>query len=149
MKKIISLFMILVLNITLVGCNKTGNAKLNAKTERYIKQCYLEWYISKYSDLSESYTIDDVHIKHYFGNFDGKKIALIEGDTIKSPLAVYPPIYPPYYCSIDGQEYEIKIFPEIISVYYENKYYKLGDACKEGLITKEILDQLDCYVNEE
>ena len=43
MKKIILLFMILLLNITLVGCNKKGNAKLDAKTELYIKQCVINY----------------------------------------------------------------------------------------------------------
>ena len=144
MKKIILLFMILVLNITLVGCNKKGNAKLNAKTERYIKQCYLEWYVTTLRDPSSNpYTIDDIHIKHYFGDFDGIKIAVIEGNRTNNPIESTLDYYS---CYIDGQKYNIKKFPEIITVYYENKCYTLQDACEEGLITKEILDQLDCYL---
>ena len=144
MKKIILLFMILVLNITLVGCNKKGNAKLNAKTERYIKQCYLEWYVTTLRDPSSNpYTIDDIHIKHYFGDFDGKKIAVIEGNRTNNPIESTLDYYS---CYIDGQKYNIKKFPEIITVYYENKCYTLQDACEKGLITKEILDKLDCYL---
>ena len=144
MKKTILLFMILVLNITLVGCNKKGNAKLNAKTERYIKQCYLEWYVTTLRDPSSNpYTIDDIHIKHYFGDFDSIKIAVIEGNRTNNPIESTLDYYS---CYIDGQKYNIKKFPEIITVYYENKCYTLQDACEEGLITKEILDQLDCYL---
>ena len=44
--------------------------------------------------------------------------------------------------TIENISYKIKFLPEIISVYYENTYHTLIDACDEGMITKEILDQL-------
>ena len=140
MKKIILLFMILLLNITLVGCNKKGNAKLDAKTELYIKQCVINY--NRLKNSSYSKTIDDIYIKYYYGDFDGIKIAVIEGDTISNLAVVRKPFY---VCYVEENAYLIKCLPEIISVYYENNYHTLPDACKDGLITKKILDQLDCY----
>ena len=116
------------------------NVILNMETEKYIKQCVIDYHKSKNELYSK--TIDDVIIKRYYGNFNGVQIAVIEGDVENVLTVVGPPFY---ICYVEGNGYLIKYFPEIISAYYENKYYTLSDACMEGLITKEILDQLDCY----
>ena len=113
---------------------------LNMETEKYIKQCVINYH--KLKNELYSKTIDDIIIKHYYGDFNGVHIAVIKGD-VENVLAVVGP--PFYICYVEGNGYLIKYLPEIISVYYENKYYTLSDACMEGLITKEILDQLDCY----
>ena len=57
----------------------------------------------------------------------------------------FPDPSPFYVCFVGKEMYKIKYLPEIISVYYENYYYTLQDACLKGIITKEILDKLDCY----
>ncbi len=112
---------------------------LDEETEKYIKQCYVNYHMAK--DPVYFVTIDNVTIKYYYGDFDGIQIAVIKGD-VGGNLIERPPFY---VCLIEGKIYSIKYLPEIISVYYENNYYTLPDACEKGLITKAILDQLDCY----
>ena len=116
------------------------NVILNMETEKYIKQCVINYH--KLKNELYSKTIDDIIIKHYYGDFNGVQIAVIKGDVENVLTVVGSPFY---ICYVEGNGYLIKYLPEIISVYHENNYYTLSDACLEGLITKDILYQLDCY----
>ena len=151
MKRLFIFCISLIFIMCLVGCDGNKNCKtkneevtLSKETETYIKQCVISYHTLKNPSYSKN--IDDIIIKQYFGNFDGVHIAVILGDVISRQIQ---PIYDfdlPYYgCFIENISYKIKFLPEIISVYYENTYHTLIDACDEGMITKEILDQLDCY----
>jgi hypothetical protein len=152
-KRLFIVLVVILCGISLIGCNnkddneENNNSQevtLDAETEKYIKECFWNYRKEKFpGNLS---TIDDITIKHYYGDFDGIKIAVILGDGVKTICVVGPPYY---YCLVENKFFMIKYLPEIISVYYENNYYTLIDACMEGLITEEILDQLDCYYQED
>ena len=143
MKKILIMCFIFVAIFSLVGCgNEKQSEPLSKETAIYIKQCYINYQKSKNSSYSEN--IDDVIIKHYYGDFDGIKVAVIKGDISGNQIDIPDPfVY--YVCLVGKTPYKIRFLPEIISVYYENNYYTLKEACLKGIITKKILDKLDCY----
>lgn len=125
----------LMLIISLSNCN------VNKKDEKNrIKQIYCN-HINKKSSNS-NFDSANIEIKHYLGKYGDAYCAVIKGDKpeIAIPLTIYT-------IKFEDEEFEFKYLPEIISVYYNNEYHYLNEACQDGILTVKDIKKLEKYCN--
>ena len=133
-KKIVKFFIlfgILLFSMICVSC------KRNITPEEMIIQIYCDHVNSEFG--YEQLTPEDVKIIYFLGQYGDAYCAYIEND--RTPL----PELHPYYITIEGELFEFRHIPEVISVYYNNKYYFLWDACEEGILSLEDVKALNEY----
>lgn len=132
--KLFLLFGVLLFTLMCVSCKKT-----NLTPEEMIVEIYCE-YINSASNYS-TIRPKDVKIKYYLGKYNDAYCAIIEGDA---PIIDVSDIY---VVNVQGESFNFQYIPEIISVYHNNNYYHIIDACNEGILSLEDVKSLYRYFN--
>ena len=147
-KKPFILLIGLLLLICLTGCKK----QLSYQDENMIKQIYVD-HCNKRREDSYKLKVEDITIKYYLGEYDDKHIAIIKGDGVR--VDIFPFLGDSYYClnkeSLNKEKIEIYVFkyvPEMISVYYKNKYYTIIEAYEQGIMTNEEMRKIENDLNK-
>ena len=107
---------------------------LTSEESNEIKGVYAEWK----STPIYSYPINDVHIKYFLGRIDNKYIVAIQGHYPQ--IMLNPMEY--YFCFVDTEVYRFDYLPEVLCVFDSDKFYDLPDACKNGLLSKDEVDEI-------
>ena len=133
--KLFILFGILLFSLICVSCKHS-----NITPEEMIVEIYCDHINSDFG--YKKLTPKDVKIKYFLGQYGDAYCAFIEGDIANVLLEMYP-----YYVTIEGETFEFRNLPEMLSVYYNNKYYSLITACNEGILSLEDVKALHEYCN--
>ena len=82
-------------------------------------------------------------ILYYLGKYGDAYCAIIEWDfpPVDTVLITYSVI-------VEGETFEFRYIPEFISVYYNNEYYHIVEACRLGVFSLENIRDLHEYFNE-
>ena len=107
-------------------------AILTEEIEMYIKQACCNYWDNDY------FKLEDYRIKDYLGQYGDAYCAIIIGDS--SPLSIVS-----YTITLEGKEFVFNLVPEFISIYYNNTYYPLGEACELGIINIDDLEYIYAY----
>ena len=107
---------------------------LTLEDEIMIKNAYANNINENRVDLLKA---EDVNILRYYGKINDKHLVVIKGDS-----ELIPNLEQNYFVSVEGEYYSFEYLPEVISVYYQNKYYSLNEACNLGFFTKNNIMEL-------
>jgi len=118
-----------IINATKEGINSLNNLVLTDEETLNIKQIYYNHLQDESHELQEK-SPNDIKILYYLGNFNGKHVAMIDGDkgdvlpTIDSPIfrAAFPSD-----CTKDTSPYVFMYRYVFCSVYANGKYEVIGE----------------------